>query len=126
MVRGDDRSVTQVAQELWQLTRDYARQETLDPLKNLGNYLKFGVPGALLVASGVVFCALALLRGLQQLSPLTAGWWWWVPYAATVAFLLVVALLCARGVKQAAGAFTPAGGSRLDPTGSTTSAEEAE
>lgn len=99
MARGDDKSVTQVAQELWQLTRDYARQETLDPLKNLGNYLKFGLPGALLVATGVLFVGLAILRGLQQVTALTTGWWWWVPYLASTVFLIVVAALCGRGIK---------------------------
>jgi membrane protein implicated in regulation of membrane protease activity len=99
VARGDDKSVTRVVQELWQLTRDYARQETLDPLKNLGNYLKFGLPGALLVATGVLFFSLAILRGLQQVTPLTTGWWWWVPYLAATAFLVVVAALCGRGIK---------------------------
>ncbi|MCX7621206.1 MAG: hypothetical protein N2037_10235 [Acidimicrobiales bacterium] len=99
MPRRNDKSVTEVVDELWQLTRDYARQETLDPLKNLGSYLKFGLSGALFVAIGVLFVALAILRGLQQVALLSTGWWWWVPYVAASTFLLLAVALSVRAIK---------------------------
>ena len=60
------KSFQQVLQELWELLRDYARQETLGPLKNLGWQLKWGVPGAFLVALGVFLLAIGILRGLEH------------------------------------------------------------
>ena len=32
----------EVATELWSLTKDYARQETVDPLKGVGRYFGYG------------------------------------------------------------------------------------
>lgn len=38
------KSVSDIARELWELAQGYTKQETIDPLKNLGRYL--GVPPA--------------------------------------------------------------------------------
>ena len=40
------------AQDLKTLLVDYAKQETVEPLKSLGNYLKWGISGALLFSWG--------------------------------------------------------------------------
>lgn len=48
------------------LVRDYAKQETVDPLKQVGKYLAFGVVGSLLLAFGVMFLSVAVLRLLQE------------------------------------------------------------
>lgn len=82
--------------ELKNLVVDYAKQETVDPLRSLGRYLGFGVAGGFCIGSGVALLLLGLLRGLQDVSwfeSSTGGWRSWVPYGATIlAGLIVVAL----------------------------------
>ena len=51
--------------EVIQLVKDYARQETLGPLKGWGRYLGFGVMGALVLGLGLSVVLLGLLRLLQ-------------------------------------------------------------
>jgi len=60
-----DKSLPGEAQELWQLVVGYAKQETLDPVKNLGRFLGFGLGGALLGSLGAVLLLLGGLRLLQ-------------------------------------------------------------
>ncbi len=60
-----DKSLPGEAQELWQLVVGYAKQETLDPVKNLGRFLAYGLGGALLGSLGAVLLLLGGLRLLQ-------------------------------------------------------------
>ena len=60
-----DKSLPGEAQELWQLVVGYAKQETLDPVKNLGRFLGYGLGGALLGSLGAVLLLLGGLRLLQ-------------------------------------------------------------
>jgi hypothetical protein len=83
------KSITEVSSELWELTKDYAKQETIDPLKGVGRYLTFGVPGAVLIGFGIVLLMLSGLRALQtQTGSTFQGSLSWVPYI----IVLVVAL----------------------------------
>ena len=84
------------AQETFDLVKAYAVQETADPLKGVGRYLKFGVPGAILIGLGLFFLALAGLRGLQQIDTFNGGsdgtgWFVWAPYA--IVFVVAAAIL---------------------------------
>jgi hypothetical protein len=89
----EDKGVAEVATDLWQLVRDYAKQETVDPLKRLTTFFKWGVPGAFAMAFGLVFVTLGVLRGLQtHTDQHLSGHLTWVPYlAALVVDLLVIA-----------------------------------
>jgi len=91
---------TENAQEVFDLVKAYAIQETTVPLQGIGTYLKFGVPGSILMGTGLFFLALALLRGLQQFEMFTGhedgqGWLVFVPYlsvfvaAAIILYFLV-------------------------------------
>jgi hypothetical protein len=60
-----DKSLPGEAQELWQLVLGYAKQETIDPVKNLGRFLAYGMGGALLGSLGAVLLLLGGLRLLQ-------------------------------------------------------------
>jgi hypothetical protein len=60
-----DKSLPGEAQELWQLVLGYAKQETIDPVKNLGRWVGFGLGGALLGSLGAVLLLLGGLRLLQ-------------------------------------------------------------
>lgn len=80
------------AQEAQQLLVAYAKQETIEPLKELKRYLALGLAGALSIAIGVVFLALGMLRGLQRLDAFDAdaGFLTAVPYAVTVIAMVAV------------------------------------
>lgn len=98
-----DKSTGEVLRELWELVKDYGKQETIDPLKNLGRFVGFGAPGSLLLALGVLLLSLGALRGLQiPTGPIgrhLTGSLTWVPYAVTlvVALLLILAAVKAIG-----------------------------
>jgi hypothetical protein len=87
------KSIPEVASELFELTKGYARQETVEPLRGVGRYLAFGTAGALLLGIGVVLLMLSGLRALQtQTGSTFTGNLSWIPYAIVlvVASLLVV------------------------------------
>lgn len=98
----DRRSPAQHVAELKELVIGYARQETVDPLKNLGRYLGFGVGGALLVGLGSVLLLLSLLRGLQAIDGIerNTGALSLVPYAATLVVALVIIGLAVLGITR--------------------------
>ena len=85
------KSVPEVAAELWELAKDYALQETVTPIKDLGRYLGYGVGGALLGGFGVVMLLLAALRALQtETGDTFDGSWSWVPYLIVIAIAAVL------------------------------------
>lgn len=97
----EEKSTGEVVADLWQLVRDYAKQETVDPLKAIGRLLKFGVPGALLLSLGVVFAALAILRGLQtETGAHLTGSYTWVPYLVALLVSAVIIALSVRAISK--------------------------
>lgn len=90
--------IGEVASELWELTRTYAKQETVDPLKGVGRYLAYGVAGALLLGIGVI---LLMLSGLRALQTETGTWFTgnlsWIPY---IIVLVVGAALIALALTR--------------------------
>jgi hypothetical protein len=81
--------------ELNALVIAYAKQETLDPLKGLGRYVAYGVAGALLIGTGVMFLALGALRALQgdRDGPQFNGNMSWAPYGIVVVGAFAIAAL---------------------------------
>lgn len=84
------------AQEVFDLVKAYAIQETATPLQGLGRYLKFGLPGAISLGIGFIFLLLAALRGLQEIDMFNGGddglgRLIWAPYA--IVFLGAAAVL---------------------------------
>lgn len=75
------------ATELKALLGDYARQETVGPLKLLGKWVAYGVAGAFCIAIGAVYLAFALLRGLQTLNTFSGNGGSWAPYLISFAAL---------------------------------------
>jgi hypothetical protein len=72
--------------ELKDLVVGYAKQETVDPLRQLGRFLAFGLAGALLLSLGGVFLVVGILRVLQtQTGSAFDGNWSFVPYLITLA-----------------------------------------
>jgi hypothetical protein len=99
------KSVPEVVADLWQLCKDYAKQETIDPLKGLGRYLKWGVPGAIMVALGSTMLAMAGLRALQtETGDAFDGNLTFFPYLITLAGAVVLAIIAISRVGRSRGA----------------------
>jgi len=81
--------------ELKELVIAYAKQETVEPLKGLGRYAAWGVAGALLIGTGVMFLAIGTLRALQGDlgGPHFSGNMSWAPYAIVVVGSAAIAAL---------------------------------
>lgn len=85
------------AGEFKDLVVAYAKQETVEPLRNLGHDLFFGIAGALFIATGLLFALLALLRGLQEFTLFNdpagdaGGRFSWVPYTVVAVVGAVIA-----------------------------------
>lgn len=73
--------VPEVVRDLWDLLVAYTRQETIEPLRNVGRFLFYGVGGMLVVTIGVFLLCMSALRALQtQTNGVFDGFWSWVPY----------------------------------------------
>lgn len=89
--------------ELIELVKAYARQETVNPLRNLGRYLGRGVAGALLMALGLFFLAMAALRYVQThrfFGQRLTGGWSWAPYGMLWLLLSLIAGAYALRIKN--------------------------
>jgi hypothetical protein len=77
--------------DAFQLTVDYLKQETIQPLKGLGRFLYMGIAGSFFLAFGILLILLGVLRLLQtETGTALTGDWSWVPYAAVVVLGLAV------------------------------------
>ena len=95
-----DKSLPGDAQDLWQLVVGYAKQETLDPVRNLGRFVAFGLAGALLGSLGTVLLLLGGLRLLQtETGSAFDGRRTWIPYV----LVLIVSGAIAGGAVKARG-----------------------
>jgi len=98
---GSDKSTGEIVGDLWQLTKDYARQETVDPLKALGRFVAFGVPGALLIGLGTTLVGLGVLRILQnETDSWFDGYLSFVPYLITLVLAIGVAAWAALAITR--------------------------
>jgi hypothetical protein len=84
--------IPQLTTELIDMSREYLRQETLEPAKRLGKAAGMGVGGAMAIAFGAFFLVLALYSGLKMWLPLGE---WWVVLAR---FLTALAAAGAAGL----------------------------
>lgn len=84
------------------LIKDYARQETLGPLKGAQRWVGMGVLGSFLLMIGGITLSIALLRFIQE----EAGSWVtgnlsWLPYLLTLGAITVgMVLLAVRITKK--------------------------
>jgi len=104
--RSDDRSLPTQIGELWRMVLAYFRQETVEPVRNLGRFVAFGVAGSLLLGMGVGLLLLATLRFFQTETGSTfTGHLSWVPYV----IMLVVALVLAGAAMAGWSVSRPSG-----------------
>lgn len=99
--QGEEKGVGEVVGDLWQLLRDYAKQETIDPLRSVGRFLGFGLAGAVLLALGILFIALAVLRALQtETGSALTGVLDFVPYLVAFVIAAIVILVAVMAIKK--------------------------
>jgi hypothetical protein len=86
-----------------ELVKDYARQETLGPIKGAGRWLAAGAAGAVLLGTGCVFLVLGVLRLVQNEfgKSFRGSWMILLPYLfAFVASLAVMGVAAWRISKK--------------------------
>jgi hypothetical protein len=87
------------------LVVDYAKQETLGPVKGLARFVAFGMLGSVTMSVGVVVLLVALLRILQTETGTTfGGKLSWLPYVITAGAALLVAALAGWRITKGAAA----------------------
>jgi hypothetical protein len=96
-VRGS--SIQRDLEEIKDLAVQYIKEETVQPLKDLGRFVAWGSAGSLLVGFGVSLMLLGALRFLQEQFRVLDGTLSWLPYLIVVVLAaLVVALTAWRVV----------------------------
>ncbi len=109
-----NKSPIEEVQELQKMVVDYAKQETLDPLKSLGRYVGLGVGGSIMIFLGVSFMGFGVLRFLQTLDPFdsvsdsttvtteqSATWGSTIPYLAAIVTLGLALFVIYRALIRA-------------------------
>ena len=77
--------------DAFQLTVDYLKQETIEPLRGLGRFLYMGIAGSFFLAFGILVILIGVLRLLQtETGTALHGDWSWVPYAVVIVLGLMV------------------------------------
>jgi hypothetical protein len=77
--------------DAFQLTVDYLKQETIEPLQGLGRFLYMGIAGSFFLAGGILLILIGILRLLQtETGSALTGDWSWAPYAVVVVLGIVV------------------------------------
>jgi len=102
--------LTAAGGDFFHLVVDYAKQETLGPLKALGRFLVFGLIGSVAITLGTVLLLLAGLRALQsETGSSFTGHLSWLPY-------LIVAVVAIAVMVTSAWRITKGPGVKVDRT----------
>ena len=86
-------SVQRDLDEIKALALRYIKEETIQPIKEMGRFVLWGALGSLLVGIGYLFLLFGALRFLQDQFKVLDGTLSWIPYLIVVALAaLVIAL----------------------------------
>jgi hypothetical protein len=104
MAHADSKSPQDSVGELLQLTKTYALQETVEPIKGLGKFIGFGLGAAVTGALGTILVLLGVLRLLQtETGAPFQGHLTWVPYLVTLFVATILIALALLGIKSKKG-----------------------
>lgn len=78
--------------EMYDLLRDYVKQETLDPIRGAGRWMLWAALGAVSLILGVTFLMVGLLRLVQSELFNSNDGKTWVPYLIVVVVSLALVL----------------------------------
>lgn len=86
--------------ELYNLVVNYARQQTIDPIRGVGRWLAFGLIAAVLMSIGLVLGVLGFLRLLQTTAIGESNSWSWTVYLITIAACIAVGWLAVSRIRR--------------------------
>ena len=86
--------------ELYEMVRDYVKQETLAPLRGVGRWLAWGIVGAIALLFGAVVGLIGLLRLLQAEVFDQPNGFTWVPYMIIVGVAIVMIWLSLTRIQR--------------------------
>ena len=81
--------------EIRELALRYVKEETIQPIKDMGRFALYGALGSIFVGFGVMFLLLAALRFLQEQFPVMNGTLSWLPYVIVAVLAMVIIALTA-------------------------------
>jgi flagellar biosynthesis protein FliQ len=76
--------------EIKALALRYIKEETIQPLKDLGRFIAWGAVGSLLVGFGYLFLLFGALRFLQDQFKVLDGTLSWIPYLIVVVLAAII------------------------------------
>lgn len=79
--------------EIRTLAMRYVKEETVQPLKDMGRFAAYGALGSIFVGFGVMLLLLGVLRFLQEQFSVFHGNLSWIPY-----FIVAVLAMAAMGL----------------------------
>ena len=83
------------------LVRDYAKQETLGPLKGAGRWLGYGIAGSVLIGTGLALVLLGLLRLIQtEWDRAASGALSWIAYLIVLIVCVLFMYVAISRIKQ--------------------------
>lgn len=95
-------SIQRDLEEVRDLFVRYFKEQTIQPLKDLGRFVAFGALGSIFVAFGVVVGLLGVLRLLQWLFPVLDGSLSWIPYLIVVVLAMALGALVVQRILSGA------------------------
>jgi flagellar biosynthesis protein FliQ len=84
--------------EIRELFVRYFKEQTIQPLKDLGRFALYGAIGSVFVAFGLVIGLVGILRMFQDLFPVLDGSLSWIPYLIIVVLALAIAALIVQRI----------------------------
>ncbi|MFM1752613.1 MAG: hypothetical protein RL119_1575 [Actinomycetota bacterium] len=96
-----ERAESASVSEVFDLVKNYAKQETWSPLKGAGRWLALGTAGSIFLGLGLCFILLGLLRLLQTETDAFDGGFSWIPYLLVLVVSLIFAGISLARVKKA-------------------------
>ena len=91
-------SIQRDLEEVRDLFVRYFKEQTVQPLKDLGRFVAFGALGSIFVGFGVVVGLVGLLRMFQWLFPVLDGSLSWIPYLIIVVLALAIGALVVQRI----------------------------
>jgi hypothetical protein len=83
------------------LVRDYAKQETLGPLKGAGKWIGYGIAGSVLLGTGLALVLLGLLRLIQtEWDRAASGALSWIAYLIVLIVCVLLIVVAVSRIKQ--------------------------